>query len=109
MKNKEELQTDAGLVRDIEAWCHVKYPADDTERNFRDALFRKTFAELSNMEIQHVRRINEALCNMEFPTPAALGLRRETIHQLARHHELKKYRQVKIPVIPIPQSPATSS
>lgn len=103
MKNKNELQSDAGLVRDIEAWCQVKYPADDTERDFRDALFRKTCVELSNMEIQHVRRINEALCDMEFPTPTALGLRRETLNQLARHHELKKYRQVKITLIPLPK------
>lgn len=103
MKNKIELQSDAGLVRDIEAWCQVKYPADETERDFRDALFRKTCAELPNMEIQHVRRINEALCDMEFPTPTALGLRRETLNQLARHHDLKKYRQVKITLVPIPK------
>ena len=32
MKTKNELLTDAGLVQDIEAWCQVKYPADDTER-----------------------------------------------------------------------------
>ena len=109
MKDKTELQNDAGLVRDIEAWCHVKYPADDTERNFRDALFRKTFAELPAMEIQHVRRINEALCDMEFPTPTALGLRRETLNQLARHHDLKKFRNVKITLIPLPKKDAPSA
>jgi hypothetical protein len=110
MKDKNELLNDAGLVRDIEAWCQVKYPADDTERNFRDALFRKTFAELPAMEIQHVRRINEALCDMEFPTPTALGLRRETLNQLARHHHLKKYRHIKVPIIPSPKrNPATSA
>jgi hypothetical protein len=108
MKNKEELQSDAGLVRDIEAWCQVKYPADDTERNFRDALFRKTFAELPGMEIQHIRRINEALCDMEFPTPTALGLRRETLNQLARHHDLKKYRHINVPTIPVPKKESTN-
>ena len=108
MKNKTELLSDAGLVRDIEAWCQVKYPADDTERNFRDALFRKTFADLPNMEIQHIRRINEALCDMEFPTPTALGLRRETRNQLARHHDLKKYRQVNIPAVPVPKKENTN-
>jgi hypothetical protein len=108
MKDKNELLNDAGLVRDIEAWCQVKYPADDTERNFRDALFRKTFAELPNMEIQHVRRINEALCDMEFPTPVALGLRRETLNQLARFHDLKKYRHIKVPAIPLPKKETTN-
>src|SRR5580658_2195854 len=109
MKNKTELLSDAGLVRDIEAWCQVKYPADDIERNFRDALFRKTFAELPSMEIQHVRRINEALCDMEFPTPTALGLRRETLNQLARHHDLKKYRNVKITFAQVPKKDAPST
>jgi hypothetical protein len=78
MKDKNELLSDAGLVRDIEAWCQVKYPADDTERNFRDALFRKTFAELPAMEIQHVR-----------------------------HHDLKKYRHIKVPAIPLPKKEIT--
>jgi len=71
------------------------------------AIFRKAFAELPTMEIQHVRRINEALCDMEFPTPSALGLRRETLNQLARHHDLKKYRSVKITLIPIPKKDAS--
>ena len=99
MKTKDQLLEDAGLVRDVEAWCKVGYPADDTERNFRDALFRKAFAGLGALEIAHVRRLNEALCGMDFPTPAALALRRETLNALARHHQLRKYRDVKMPAI----------
>lgn len=106
MKDKNEQQADAGLVRDIEASCKIKFPADQFEREFRDALFKKAFAELPKMEIQHVRRINEALCDMEFPTPIALGLRRQSFIQLGKFHQLKNYRTVKVPLIPVPKKEA---
>lgn len=102
MKTKEELTEDVGLVRDVEAWCGAVC-ADDTERNFRDDLFRKAYEELPKMQISHVRRINEALCGMDFPTPTALGLRRQTLEVLGRHHNLKNYRNVKMPMIAVPQ------
>jgi len=103
MKTKEELSEDVGLVRDIEAWCGTAC-ANDNERNFRDALFRKAFAELPKLEMPHVRRINEAICDMDFPTAAALGLRAAVLNRLATHHNLKAYRGVKMPVVqpPVP-------
>ena len=104
MKTKEELTEDVGLVRDVESWC-AAHCADDTERNFRDALFRKSYEELPKMQIAHVRRINEALCGMDFPSPTALGLRRQCLEELARHHNLKNYRNVRMPLI-TPPSPA---
>lgn len=110
MKPKDELQQDAGLVRDIEALCGIDFPADDTERNARDAFFRKAYVAVTSktLEVQHVRRIHESLCGMKFPTPTALGLRRATIEYLARHHDLKSYRAVKIPLIDPPKQPATN-
>lgn len=102
MKTKEELSEDVGLVRDIEAWCGTTC-ANDNERNFRDALFRKAFAVLSTLEMPHVRRINEAVCGMEFPSATALGLRDAILKRLAEHHGLKKYRDVKMPLIQPPQ------
>ncbi|MDE2019374.1 MAG: hypothetical protein KGJ13_03435 [Patescibacteria group bacterium] len=98
MKTKEELTEDAGLVRDIEDWCGCAC-ADDTERNFRDALFRKAFAELPNLIMPHVRRLNRALCEMEFPSNAALGLRKALLNRIAMHHNLKQYRNVKMPEV----------
>jgi hypothetical protein len=103
MKPKTELQEDAGLVRDIEAACGVDYPADDYVRGLRDGLFRKAYAEINKLELNHVRRINEAVCAMKFPTEAALGLQRATLTRLAEHHQLKKYRAVKMPSITVPQ------
>lgn len=106
MKTKEELQEHAGLVRDIIAGCGVDYPADDYERDIRDAYFRKAYALINDIEIVHVRRIHEALCEMKFPTATALGLRRATFTRLAQHHRLKDYRAVKMPVIaPQPAEP----
>ena len=102
MKTKEQLTEDVGLVRDIEAWCGAVC-ANDNERNFRDALFRKAYAELPNLEnIAHVRRINEALCALDFPSATALGLREAVLNRLATHHNLKQYRNVKMPVITPP-------
>lgn len=98
MKTKEELSQDVGLVRDIEAWCRTTC-ANDRERNFRDALFRKAYATLREMQIPHVRRINEALCDMEFPSPTALGLRERIVDYLAVHHDLKKYRNISMPQV----------
>lgn len=105
MKTKEELTEHAGLVRDLIAAAGVDYPADDFERGLRDALFRKAFTMVPLMEVNHVRRINEALCEMEFPSATALGLRRATMTRLADHHQLKKFRNVNMPVITPPQRP----
>jgi hypothetical protein len=101
MKTKEELTEDVGLVRDIEAWCGTAC-ANDKERNFRDALFRKAYAELPKLEMPHVRRINEAICEMDFPSSAALGLRDAVLTRLSVHHNLKQYRTVKMPLITPP-------
>jgi len=98
MKDKEELKEDAGLVRDIVAVCGLDYPTN-FERDLRDGLFRKAFTLVPAMEIQHVRRMNEALCEMDFPTDAALGLRQATLTHLAQYHDLKKFRKVQMPVI----------
>lgn len=105
MKTSEALKEDNGLVRDIIAACEM-FPADDYERELRDGLFRKAFTEVTKMEIHHVRRINEALCHMDHPSSHALGLRRATLTRLAGHHELKKFRNVAMPVItpPVDQS-----
>lgn len=107
MKDKAQLTEDVGLVRDIEAWCGTVC-ANDNERNFRDALFRKAFVEVPKLEIPHVRRINEAICAMEFPTATALGLRDAVLNRLATHHNLKAYRAVKMPVIVPPQKPSSN-
>jgi hypothetical protein len=104
MKTKEQLTEDVGLVRDLEAWCGTVCQ-NDNERNFRDALFRKAFVELPKLEIPHVRRINEAICSMDFPTANALGLRDAVLRRLSEHHRLKEYRHVKMPLIqPLPKS-----
>lgn len=103
MKSKEALQEDAGLVRDIEAWCKAQ-AANDHERNGRDALLRKAAAVLPELEIAHVRRINEALCDMDYPSATALGVRQLVLDRLARHHNLKQYRAVPIPVVKVPEA-----
>ena len=108
MKTKEQLTEDVGLVRDIEAWCSA-FCANDNERNFREALFRKAYAELPKLEnIAHVRRINEALCGMDFPSATALGLREGVLKRLAEHHKLKDYRNVKMPNIAVPPQPTSN-
>lgn len=98
MKTKEQLTLDAGLVRDVEAWCSASC-ANDKERSFRDALFRCAFASLPSLEMPHVRRLNEALCALEFPSPTALSLREAVMLRLAVHHNLKNFRNVKMPVV----------
>jgi hypothetical protein len=104
MKTKEELTEDVGLVRDIEAWC-AAHAANDKERDFRDALFRKAIQELPKLEMPHVRRINEAVCAMEFPTQITLCLRDVLLTRLSQHHNLKQYRNVKLPVVQLPSTP----
>lgn len=99
MKTSEETKEHAGLVRDLIAAIEIKFPADDYERDLRDALFRKAYAVAPSMDTAHVRRINEALCGMEFPSEIALALRRQTLTILAQTHKLKEYRNVKLPVI----------
>ncbi len=101
MKDKEELKEDAGLVRDLVAMCGVDFPTN-FERDLRDGLFRKAFTLVPKMETHHVRRINEALCEMDFPSEVALGLRQATLTRLARHHDLKAFRKVEMPKVSVP-------
>lgn len=103
MKDKEELKEDAGLVRDIVAMTGIDYPTN-WERDLRDGLFRKAFTLVPQMETHHVRRLNEALCDMDFPTDTALALRQATLTRLANHHELKKFRRVVMPAVQKPES-----
>jgi hypothetical protein len=106
MKDKEELKEDAGFVRDLVALVGIDYPTN-FERDLRDGMFRKAFTLVSTMETVHIRRLNESLCEMEFPTPAALALRQAVMVKLAQHHDLKKYRKVNMPTIEVPtQAPA---
>lgn len=102
MKTKEELTEDVGLVRDIESWAKRRLN-DDHERGFLDSLCRKACVEMPKMEIPHVRRINEALCEKEFPSATVLGTLRCCIELLSKHHNLKTYRTARIPMV----SPAT--
>lgn len=102
MKNKDELQRDAGFVRDVVAQAQVDFPASDFERDLRDAMFRKAYSDVPAMEITHVRRLHEALCGMKFPTSSALGLRQALMIRLAEFHELKRYRTVKMPAVTMP-------
>jgi hypothetical protein len=102
MKTAEETKENAGFVRDLIALIGIDFPADKFEADLRDAMFAKAFALVPTMDIVHVRRLNEALCEMEFPTPAALGLRRATLTALAKAHHLKEYRNVNMPRIAPP-------
>lgn len=104
MKTKEELSEDVGLVRDIEA-CFGAARADDFERGYMDALCRKAYEELPKLQITHVRRISEAAWAMDFPSATALGLRRRCLEVLSAHHNLKQYRNVKMPLITPPALP----
>ena len=102
MKDKEELKEDAGLVRDIVAVCSLKFPTAD-ESKMRDSLFRKTFTLVSKLEIHHIRRINEALCDLDYASETAAGLRQATLYRLARYHDLKSFRKVEMPKVSVPQ------
>ena len=104
MKDKDELKEDAGLVRDIVATCGVDYPTQ-FERDLRDGLFRKAFTLIPKMEVMHVRRLNEALCDMDFITETGMALRQAAQVKLAGHHELKKYRKVAMPSVNVPKPP----
>lgn len=99
MKTKEELTEAAGLVRDVIARTRIDFPADDHERDLTDALYRKAYAELANLEATHIRRLHEALCEAKFLSATGHGLRRGVSEQLARHHNLRNYRTVKMPLI----------
>ncbi len=99
MKTAEETKRNAAFVRDLIALIEIKFPADDWERGLRDGMMRKASTLLADMDEPHVRRINEALCAMEFPSDAALGLRRLTLTTLAGVHKLKEFRDVKLPVV----------
>lgn len=99
MNTAEETKKNAAFVRDLIAMIEIKFPADDYERGLRDGMFRKAFSLAPEMDEMHIRRINEALCGMEFPSEAALGLRRQTLTLLAQAHNLKEFRNVKMPFI----------
>jgi len=102
----EDLKENAGLVRDVIAVAGIDYPADEFEKRFREALFKKAFTVVSTMDVAHVRRIHEALCDMDFPDASALALRRETMRTLARIHSLKAFRDVKLPTVPVSEKGA---
>lgn len=108
MKTAEETKANAAFVRDLIAMIEIKFPADDYERGLRDGMFRKAFTLAPEMDEMHIRRVNEALCSMEFPSEAALGLRRQTLTLLAQAHKLKEFRNVKMPVIRPTPRPAGS-
>lgn len=99
----EDLKVNAGLVRDVIAVAGIDYTADDVEERFRDSLFKKAYTVVPAMDVAHVRRIYEALCDMEFPTKSALALRRQTMITLGRIHGLKDFRNVKMPEIAVPE------
>ncbi len=108
MKTAEDLKEHGGLVRDVIAAAGIDYLADDIEKRFRDSLFRKAFTLIPKMEIAQVRRINEAVCKMEFPNDVALALRRQTFKRLGEHHGLKEFRDIKLPAIVAPERPAAT-
>ena len=99
----EDMKENAGLVRDVIAAAGIDYPADEFEKQFRDALFRKCYATMPTMDVAHVRRIHEALCDMDFLSETALALRRQTMTRLANIHGLKSFRDVKMPKIAVPE------
>lgn len=99
MKTNDETKEHAALVRDVIAATEIKFPADDFERNLLDALYKKAFVLAPTMDAMHVRRINEAMCKMDFLSPTALALRRQTLVCLAKLHDVKKYKDAVLPVI----------
>jgi hypothetical protein len=97
MKDAADTKKDAAFIRDLIAMIGIKFTADKREQDLREAMLRKAFAEVPAMDETHVRRLHEALCAMDFATDAALAVRRATGDRLARVHNLRAYREIKLP------------
>lgn len=98
MKTSEETKEHAGFIRDVIASCAIDFPTDH-ERAYREALFRAAFARIDEFEIAHLRRMGEALCEMDFASDWTLALRQAVLDRIAKHHKLRDYRSVKLPPI----------
>lgn len=89
-KTSETTKENSILVRTIEAAAKIKFP-NEVEKRFQDSAFRKGLESIPSLEIGHVLRLHEAMCDLEFPSDDARALRAGVMFALGKQQNLKAF------------------
>ena len=97
MANQTEQRKEyAYLVRELEAFCGRKYPSD-VDRRYREALEKRLYQLLPDLDVPALVRIVEATCGVDFPSAVDRNFHDQVMERLGRAHHLKDVRKVEIP------------
>jgi hypothetical protein len=92
----EQRKEYAYLVRELDAFCARKYPSD-VDRRYREALEKRLWQLLPDLDIPQLVRMIEATCAVDFPSAVDRNFHDQVMERLGRAHHLKDVRRVEIP------------
>jgi hypothetical protein len=92
----EQRKEFAYLVRELEAFCGRKYPSD-VDKRYREALEKRLWQLLPDLDVPQLVRMIEATCGVDFPSAIDRNFHDQVMERLGRAHHLKDVRRVEIP------------
>ena len=92
----EQRKEYAYLVRELDAFCARKFPSD-VDRRYREALEKRLWQLLPDLDVPQLVRMIEATCGVDFPSAVDRNFHDAVMERLGRAHHLKDVRGVVIP------------
>ena len=92
----EQSKENAYLIRELEAFAARKYPSD-VDLRYRNALEKRLYQLLPDMEPSQLVRLIEATCTIDFPNAVDRNFHDQVMERLGRVHHLKDVRSLEIP------------
>lgn len=97
MPTKEQIQEHALLVRHIESEMGAKGKLNTEQLQHGDAVLKRAFVLLPDMQLTHVMRVLEAVNSRDYPSETVLAMRHQCQMRLAKHWKLSELRATKVP------------
>lgn len=97
MPTKEQIQEHALLVRNVESEMKAKGRLTTEQIQHGDALLKRAFVLLPDMQLGHVIRLLEAVNGRDFPSETVLAMRHQCQMRMSKHWKLSELRSTNIP------------
>lgn len=97
MPTKEQIQEHALLVRHIESEMGAKGKLNTEQLQHGDAVLKRAFVLLPDLQLTHVMRILEAVNGRDYPSETVLAMRHQCQLRMSKHWKLAELRTTKVP------------
>ena len=97
MPTKEQIQEHALLVRHVESEMGAKGKLTTEQVQHGDAVLKRAFVLLPELQLTHVMRVLEAVNNRDYPSETVIAMRHQCQLRMSKHWNLAALRATTIP------------